>query len=119
MAVRVCQMWASREYLNNNGGVVPISQMTPRQLEAEVQRLGEVQKRLIAEASTVRRHRDIFQGRWIELSQVRSLLAACGCACTCFSWVLLRWSLAPLQMFRILLAIPSMASSVRTSRKSL
>ena len=66
IAVHVCQMWASREYCNNNGGVVPIWQMTRRQLEGEVQRFGEVQKRLIAEASTVRRHRDIFQRRWLD-----------------------------------------------------
>ena len=118
IAVHVCQIWASREYLNK-GGVVPISQMTWWQLGQEVSRLGMVQRRLIAEASDVRRHRDVFQTRWIvgEL-KLRSAVAASGCACTCFSCVLFRWRLAHLQMLRMFLAILS-TSSLRVSRKSL
>ena len=93
--------------------------MTWWQLEEEVSRLGMVQRRLIAEASEVRRHRDVFERRWIEAeSKLRSAPAASGCACTCFSCVLFRWRLAQLQMLRMFLPILS-TSSFRVSRKSL
>ena len=56
--------------------------MTGNQLEDEVYRLVDVQKRLNAELSRTRRHCDIYQGRWAECqSQLGTSSVASGCVC--------------------------------------